>query len=49
LNAPVALAMLAGGAGRLGERVRLHHLGTTLEAVVVKAPFVDPAGARVHG
>ncbi len=49
LNAPVALAMLARGGERLGERIRLHHLGTTLEAIVVKAPFVDPAGARVHG
>jgi sarcosine oxidase subunit alpha len=48
LNAPVALAMLARGAARLGERVRLHHLGTTVEATVVKTPFVDPTGARLH-
>ena len=48
LNAPVALAMLARGAERLGERVRLHHLGTTIEATVVKTPFIDPTGARLH-
>jgi len=49
LNAPVALGMLARGAQRLGERVRVHYLGRTIEAVVVKAPFVDPEGARLHG
>jgi sarcosine oxidase subunit alpha len=49
LGAPVALGLLARGAQRLGERVRVHHLGTTLEAVVVKAPFIDPAGARLDG
>jgi sarcosine oxidase subunit alpha len=49
LGAPVALGLLARGAERLGERVRVHHLGTTLEAVVVKAPFIDPAGARLSG
>jgi sarcosine oxidase, subunit alpha len=49
LNAPVALAMLAGGFERLGERVKVHHLGTTIEAVVVKGPFVDPTGERLRG
>jgi sarcosine oxidase subunit alpha len=45
LGAPVALGMLVRGSARLGERVRVHHLGTTIEAVVVKAPFIDPTGA----
>jgi len=27
----------------------VHHLGTMIEARVVKLPFVDPSGGRVHG
>ena len=49
LDAPVALGMLARGAERLGERVRVHYLGYSLEAEVVKAPFIDPSGVRLHG
>ena len=49
LGAPVALGLLARGAQRLGDRVRVHHLGTSLDAVVVKAPFIDPAGERLNG
>jgi sarcosine oxidase subunit alpha len=49
LNAPVALGMLARGTERMGEKVRVHHLGTVIDAQVVKAPFVDPEGARLHG
>ena len=49
LGAPVALGILARGSERLGERVRVHHLGATMEAVVVKAPFIDPAGERLDG
>jgi sarcosine oxidase subunit alpha len=49
LGAPVALGLLARGAQRLGERVHVHHLGTTREAVVVKAPFIDPLGKRLDG
>ena len=47
LGMPVALGMLSRGASRLGERVRVHHLGTIVDAEVVKAPFVDPAGERL--
>jgi sarcosine oxidase subunit alpha len=49
LGVPVALGLLARGASRVGERIRVHHLGTMLEAVVVKAPFIDPAGERLNG
>ena len=49
LGAPVALGMLARGAARLGERIRVHHLGERIDAIVVKAPFIDPAGSRLHG
>jgi sarcosine oxidase, subunit alpha len=46
---PIALAMLARGAARTGERVRIHHLGKTIEADIVTAPFFDPRGLRQHG
>ncbi|MGO9995604.1 MAG: 2Fe-2S iron-sulfur cluster-binding protein [Steroidobacteraceae bacterium] len=49
LRTPVALGMLRRGTERLGERVRVHHLGAVLEAVVVKAPFIDPAGEKLDG
>ena len=49
LEAPVALGMLARGFERVGERVLVHHLGSTLEAKVVKGPFVDPTGERLRG
>jgi sarcosine oxidase, subunit alpha len=49
LGAPVALAMLARGTQRLAEKVRVHHLGTIIDAEVVKAPFIDPSGHRLHG
>jgi sarcosine oxidase subunit alpha len=49
LECPVALALLAGGARRIGEEVRVHHLGAMTTARVVRPPFVDPEGKRVHG
>ncbi len=49
LGQPVAMGMLAGGRRRTGERVRLYHLGATIEADVVTLPFVDPSGDRLHG
>jgi len=49
LEAPVALGMLARGFERVGERVTVHHLGTSVQAVVVKGPFVDPKGERLRG
>ncbi len=49
LGAPVALGMLARGTQRLGEKVRVHHLGLIIDAEVVKAPFIDPSGGRLHG
>ena len=49
LGHPVALALLAGGSRRAGERVRVHYLGVTTEAEVVRTPFIDPEGRRVHG
>jgi sarcosine oxidase subunit alpha len=49
LGRPVALGMLSRGTQRLGERIRVHHLGDVIEAEVVKAPFIDPEGARLRG
>ena len=49
LGHPIALAMLARGAQRLGERVRVHHLGAIIEAEVVKSAFFDPSGERLRG
>lgn len=49
LGHPVALAMLSRGASRKGERIGVHHLGTTIDAEVVALPFIDPAGVRIHG
>jgi sarcosine oxidase subunit alpha len=49
LRRPVALAMLARGSQRFGEKLRVHHLGSIVDAEVVKAPFVDPDGERLRG
>jgi sarcosine oxidase subunit alpha len=49
LGAPVALGLLARGTQRLGEKIRVHHLGKVIDAEVVKAPFIDPTGDRLHG
>jgi sarcosine oxidase subunit alpha len=49
LGHPIALAMLRGGRQRTGQRVRVHHFGVVVEAEVVKAPFVDAEGRRLHG
>ena len=46
---PIALAMLVRGAVRTGERVRVHHLGKSIEADIVTAPCFDPQGLRQHG
>jgi sarcosine oxidase subunit alpha len=49
LGYPVALGLLRAGSRREGEQVRVHHLGAVTEARVVRLPFVDPKGVRVHG
>jgi sarcosine oxidase subunit alpha len=49
LGHPIALALLARGSQRIGERVAVYHLGTATPAQVVRTPFFDPEGARVHG
>ena len=50
LNSPVALALLTGGAQRLGEVLQVYHLGGAgIDARVTRPPFVDAEGRRVHG
>jgi sarcosine oxidase, subunit alpha len=49
LNRPVALAMLARGRTRTGERVRVYHMDRAFEAVVVSPTFLDPKGDRLNG
>jgi sarcosine oxidase subunit alpha len=49
LKRPVALGMLARGTQRMGEKIRVHHLGSVIDAVVVSAPFIDPQGDRLRG
>ena len=49
LKQPVALAMIKRGTQRIGERLQAWHLGKMIAAEVVKTPFFDPAGERLHG
>ena len=49
LGHPIALALLARGSQRIGARVTVYYLGTETAARVVRTPFFDPEGRRVHG
>jgi len=49
LGHPIALALLTRGSQRIGERVVVYHLGAAIPAQVVRTPFFDPEGRRVHG
>jgi sarcosine oxidase subunit alpha len=49
LGHPVALCMLARGHSRIGDTLRVWHLGHSIEAEVVKTPFYDPSGERLNG
>ncbi|WP_299414927.1 2Fe-2S iron-sulfur cluster-binding protein [uncultured Sulfitobacter sp.] len=48
LGHPIALALLAGGATRLGEQVTVWHNSSTRQAEVCSATFFDPKGERLH-
>ncbi|MEP6883702.1 MAG: 2Fe-2S iron-sulfur cluster-binding protein [Gammaproteobacteria bacterium] len=49
LGRPVALGLLSQGTQRMGEKIRIHHLGAVIDAEVVKGPFIDPTGERLRG
>jgi sarcosine oxidase subunit alpha len=48
LGQPIAMAMLRRGGQRVGERVMAYHLGRAFAAEVVKTPFFDAVGERLH-
>lgn len=48
LGRPIALAMLRGGARRLGATLTVHDLGRQCTATVVTPAFYDPEGKRLH-
>ena len=49
LQQPIALGLLKHGRQRLGEQLIAWHLGKPIAVEVVKLPFFDPAGERLHG
>lgn len=48
LGYPIALARLVRGRSRIGEQVKVYHMGHWVEAEVVALPFFDPKGERLH-
>lgn len=48
LGYPIALAMLQRGSQRVGERLAVWNMGQQMHAEVVKTPFFDPKGERLH-
>ncbi|MEI8031426.1 MAG: 2Fe-2S iron-sulfur cluster-binding protein [Comamonadaceae bacterium] len=48
LQQPIALAMLKRGTQRIGEQIKAWHLGKSIAVEVVRTPFFDPAGERLH-
>lgn len=49
LNRPIALAMLANGRARLGERLFVPMPDRAIAVQVVSPVFYDPQGTRLHG
>jgi sarcosine oxidase subunit alpha len=49
LKRPLAMAMVTRGFSRMGEPVRVWHLGKWRSARIVDPRFYDPAGARLDG
>ncbi|GAA5231481.1 FAD-dependent oxidoreductase [Verticiella sediminum] len=49
LGEPIALAQLAGGASRMGERLRAWSFGKCVDVEVVQTPFFDANNERIHG
>ncbi len=48
LGHPIALALLEGGAARMGERIEAWHLGKSREVEACAPCFLDPEGRRLH-
>ncbi|KQX22623.1 MULTISPECIES: sarcosine oxidase subunit alpha family protein [unclassified Sphingomonas] len=45
----VAMALVHGGTGRIGQSVTLEHQGRRLSATIVQPTLYDPEGARLNG
>jgi sarcosine oxidase, subunit alpha len=48
LARPIALGLVEGGAGRIGETVETYHLGAARPATLTTAVAFDPEGSRLH-
>ncbi len=48
LGKPIALALIAGGLGRMGEEVEVYHLGQRRRATICPGCFVDPNWERLN-
>lgn len=48
LGRPIALALVRGGLGRMGDVVETYHLGAHGQATIVPACAFDPAGERLN-
>ncbi len=49
LGRSIALALVKGGRGRIGEKVHVPLVGRTLSATIADPVFFDPEGTRLHG
>jgi sarcosine oxidase subunit alpha len=48
LGRPIALGLVEAGLSRMGETVRLYHLGAERRATITTPVVLDPEGARLH-
>ncbi len=49
LGHSIALALVKGGRGRIGEKVHVPLVGGTISATITDLVFFDPEGSRLHG
>ena len=49
LQRSIALGMVKGGRGRIGETLHVPMPGETIAVNVAPPQFYDPTGARLHG
>lgn len=48
LGHPIAMGLVANGRARMGDVVRVWHLGDAVEATICAPCFYDPTGERLH-
>ncbi len=49
LGRSIALALVKGGRGRMGEQIHVPLIGGTISATIADPVFFDPEGTRLHG